>query len=357
MRVLHVITGLGTGGAERQLRLLLRYQQSTAEVVALTDPGRVAREIRGDGVPVHELGMRGNRDLSALPRLVRLIRAGRFDVVHTHLYRACVHGRLAARLAGVRHVVATEHSLGDRFIEGRRISAGVRALYLASERLGAATIAVSATVARRLVALGVPGSRVRVIPNGIDIREYAFDPASRARVRARLGIPAGQFVVGSVCRLVPGKRVDLTLGALRGQPGVRVLVVGDGPQRPALTALAARLGVPATFTGTATDVPGLLSAMDALAAPSAEEAFGLGVVEALAAGLPVFYTACPAVDDLPPGSVPGAHRLPAGVPALRAAIAVAVRQGPHRLPAPPALDRYDITRLAVLVDALYAGLT
>ena len=67
--------------------------------------------------------MRGNTDAAALPRLVRLIRAGRYDLVHTHLYRACVYGRIAARLAGVRHIVATEHSLGERCIEGRRCTA------------------------------------------------------------------------------------------------------------------------------------------------------------------------------------------------------------------------------------------
>jgi hypothetical protein len=159
MRVLHVITGLAAGGAERQLHQLVRRQGGTAEVATLTNPGSVARAMRTDGTVVHEIGMRGNTDLSALARLVRLIRAGRYDVVHTHLYRACVYGRLAARLAGVRHVVATEHSLGERHIEGRRISPAVRRLYLTTERLGQSTIAVSAAVARRLVEWGVPPHR------------------------------------------------------------------------------------------------------------------------------------------------------------------------------------------------------
>jgi len=150
MRVLHVITGLGAGGAEQQLRLLLRRLPLTCGVVTLTNPGAVAEGIRADGTAVTDLGMRGNRDLSALPRLVRTIRAGRYDLVHTHLYRACVYGRIAARLAGVRAVVATEHSLGENRIEGRPLTPGTRALYLATERLGAATVAVSATVADRL---------------------------------------------------------------------------------------------------------------------------------------------------------------------------------------------------------------
>ena len=123
--ILHIITGLAAGGAEQQLRLLLRHQQD-AEVVTLTNPGIMAEAIQFEGTIVHHLGMRANTDAVALPRLVRLVRAGRFDVVHAHLYRACVYGRVAARLAGLP-VVATEHSLGistSRAAGSRRASAG-----------------------------------------------------------------------------------------------------------------------------------------------------------------------------------------------------------------------------------------
>ena len=357
MRVLHVITGLAAGGAEQQLRLVLRHQDGEAEVAALTNAGSLARAIRADGTVVHDLGMRGNTDIAVLPRLVRLIRGGRFQIVHTHLYRAGVYGRVAARLAGVPHVVATEHSLGDEHIEGRRISANIRRLYLATERLGATTIAVSAAVARRLVAWGVPASRIDVIPNGIEVGAYRFDPARRACVWSRLEIPDGRFVVGSVGRLVPGKRTELLLHAAHGQPGVTALIVGEGPQRQALGALAAELGVEAIFTGESMEVPALLSAMDMLVAPSAEETFGLAVVEGLAAGLPVIYAACPALDDLPRGSVPGAHRLPPEPGAMRRVLATAVQRGPHRLPVPAGLERFDIARTTGLITDVYRRVT
>lgn len=143
MKALHIITGLGVGGAEQQLRLLLRHLPLDCDVVTLTNPGTVAAGLAADGVRVLDLGMAGNRDLGALPRLVRVIRSGGYQLVHTHLYRACLYGRIAARLAGVRAVVATEHSLGDSQMEGRPLNAGVRALYLAGERLGRTTVAVS----------------------------------------------------------------------------------------------------------------------------------------------------------------------------------------------------------------------
>ena len=94
MKVLHVITGLGAGGAEQQLRLLLRHlpPECHCDVVTLTNPGIVAAGLRADGVRVGNLAMRGNRDLSAVPRLARLIRREGYDVVHCHLYRASVYG-------------------------------------------------------------------------------------------------------------------------------------------------------------------------------------------------------------------------------------------------------------------------
>jgi glycosyltransferase involved in cell wall biosynthesis len=353
MRVLHIITGLAAGGAEQQLRLLLRHQDATTEVAALTNLGSMARAIRAGGTVVHDLRMRGNTDLAALPRLIRLIRRGRFDTVHTHLYRACVYGRVAARLAGVPNVVATEHSLGDQHIEGRHISPSIRALYLGTERLGATTIAVSSAVAERLATWGVPTSRIDLVPNGLEIGGYRFDPARCASMRAQLGIAPGRFVVGSVGRLVPGKRTDLVLRAVHRQPAVTAVIVGDGPERAALAALAAELQVHALFTGESADVPAFLSMMDLLVAPSAEETFGLTIIEALAAGLPVLYGACPALDDLPPGSTPGAHQLPRNPDGIRDAVTSAISRGPVRRPPPAALDRYDMARIAAQIDTVY----
>jgi glycosyltransferase involved in cell wall biosynthesis len=353
MKVLHVITGLGIGGAENQLRLLLRHLPARyeCEVVTLTNPGPVAEAIRAAGVPVYNLDMKGNRDLSAVADLVRLMRRGRFDIVHTHLYRACLYGRIAARLAGIRTVVATEHSLGDGLIEGRRTSRGVRALYRIGERLGTTTIAVSATVGERLEGWGVRRDRIRVVPNGIDVAEFAFDAALRTAVRERLGIAPDARVVGGVGRLVATKRFDRLVRAVAGLPGVTLLLAGDGPERPALEALAARLDVRAIFAGATTDIRGLLCAMDAFASPSEQETFGLAVLEAVAAGLPVAYTTCPPLEELPSEAAPDAVRVAGDDEAWRAALAASLHSG--RRPVPAAVARYDIARLAPAVGDLY----
>ncbi|WP_234362297.1 glycosyltransferase [Streptomyces sp. IMTB 1903] len=359
VKALHVITGLGVGGAEQQLRLLLRHMPMRCDVLTLTNPGPVAEGLRADGVRVVHLGMRGNRDLGAVPRLVRFIRRGRYDLVHTHLYRACVYGRLAARLAGTGATVATEHSLGEGEIEGRPLSGGVRALYLASERLGAATVAVSDTVAARLEGWGVPAARVHVVPNGIEAVRFRFDEGVRRATRARTGLPERAFVVGGVGRLVPGKRFDVLVRAVAALPGAHLLLAGDGPERAGLRRLAAELGAQSRIhllgerdplgdsaDGRTPGIPALLAAMDVFVSPSREEAFGLAVVEALAAGLPVLHVTCPAIDDLPAAEAPGARRIGTGTEELVAALRGHMEAGARRLPPPPVVRRYDIARSA-----------
>ncbi|MEU3562207.1 glycosyltransferase [Kitasatospora sp. NPDC006786] len=365
MRVLHIVTGLAAGGAERQLHLLLRHlpAHQQCEVLALTNPGAVAAALRSDGVTVHHLGMRGNRDLGALPRLVRLVRAGHYDLVHTHLYRAQLYGRLAARLAGVRAVVSTEHSLHAGVIEGRPVTRGVKGLYLAAERLGSTTVAVSRQVAQTLRSWGVPPARIELIPNGIDTSRYRLPPAERAaarrRVRAEIGLPQGSWAVGGVGRLVPGKRFEVLVEALAGlDPATRLVLVGEGPERAALERRAEELGVRErlVLTGERDDVPELLAALDVLAAPSTAETFGLGVLEGLAAGLPVRHSACPALDELPPSAAPQARRIPSEPAAYTAALRDLRPLSGHiadPLPHPPAVGHYDIARVAADLGALY----
>ncbi|MET7481471.1 glycosyltransferase [Streptomyces sp. NPDC005538] len=367
MKALHIITGLGVGGAEQQLRLLLRHLPVDCDVVTLTNPGAVADGLTADGVRVIHLGMTGNRDLTALPRLVRIIRTGGYDLVHTHLYRACVYGRLAARIAGVKAVVATEHSLGDSQMEGRRLSAGVRALYLASERLGRSTVAVSPTVAERLKRWGVPGPRIEVVPNGIDLDRFRFDPVQRLRTRQRLGLPEGAYVVGGIGRLAAGKRFDVLIRTLTQLPSdYWLLLVGGGPEENLLRRTAHECGVAdrVLFTGErpyapdgspGPDLPSLTAAMDLLASPCPEEAFGLAVVEGLAAGLPVLYASCPAVEDLPPHAASAARRVEGGPDVFARALAAARAQGPRPRTAPDAAHHYCITRSAAHLMDVYAA--
>ncbi|GAA4952173.1 glycosyltransferase [Actinoplanes utahensis] len=353
MRVLHVIGTLEPGGAGHQLRLLVRRLPYENEIVTLAG-GDLA------GARVHHVASAGDRDPAAILRLRQLMRSGRYDLVHTHQYRACVQGRIAARLAGVPNIVATEHQLGTEVVEGRRVSRGVRALYLAAERLGQVTIAPSPAVAGRLRAWGVPDRRITVIPKAIDPREFRFDAGLRAAARARLGVEPGVPLIGGVGRLDPDKRFDLLIRAVTEVPEAVLLLVGDGPARAALERLAIIEGVAdrVLFAGTVAHPREMLCAMDVFASPDTTN-FGLATLEALAAGLPAVYGSCPPLEERAAARVPvrGTFRLSAdreSLPrALRAEVLCLGERRGARLPSRSAGVRYDADHLAAAVGDLY----
>jgi glycosyltransferase involved in cell wall biosynthesis len=355
MKVLHVITGLDAGGAELQLAMLLRHTRHEADVVTLYNPGPVAEQIRAGGVSVRDIGMRSNTELSALLKLCRIIRDGRYDVVHTHLYRTQIYARPAARLMGAPVVLTTEHSIGETHIERRKMTAGVHALYRFSELFSDATIAVSEIVQDRLVRWGVPAKKITVVPNGLEVADLGFDPAARQRVREQFGIRPDTYVIGALGRLDPNKRVDLTMEAAAPMLGDRckILVIGRGEDQARLEAAAARLGVAENviFGGYQADTTAMLAAFDLYVAASLQETFGLSVLEALASGLPVLYTTCPALDGI---QTEHARQVTGTPDALGEEIRKEVEAGPRARNVDSAVfERYGMESVVRRVDDLY----
>ncbi len=355
MKVLHVITGLGVGGAELQLRSLLQHTRHQPDVVTLYNPGPVAGMISGDGVRVRDLAMTRNTELSALLRLARLIRAGGYDVVHTHLYRSCIYGRLAARLAGTPVVVTTEHSIGETHLERRRMTLGVRTLYLATDLCSDATIAVSDAVAQRLTVWGVAARKIEIIPNGLDFTRVAYDAAARDRIRGEFDLPLDAYVIGVLGRLDPIKRFDLVIRSAAPllDDQHRLLIVGDGQIRPDLEAQAQRQGVAelVTFAGERHDVAAMLSSLDLFVASSEQETFGLSVLEALTNGIPALYTTCPALEGI---ETERARQVPGEVDGLRREIAAELARGRRPREGVPAIrEQYGIEAVARRIDDLY----
>lgn len=301
--MLHVITGLRAGGAEIQLLELARRTRHEVEVAALYDVGVVGEQLRDLGVTVHDLGMASSIDARAVPRLVGILRRGRFDAVHCHLFRATLYGTLAARLARVPVLVVTEHSLGETRLEGRELTRGVRLLLRTALRRADAVIAVSPVVRTRLERLGVAGERIRTVPNGIDLDGLAFDPHTRAATREALGLAPDTRVVGSIGRLAASKGFDRVLRALALLgPEVRFVLAGHGTERDALERLAASLGLGdrLVLLGERRDTAALLAAFDVFVSASdpGAETFAVAPLEALACGLPVVVTTCPALEGV-----------------------------------------------------------
>lgn len=368
LKVVQVITTLTTGGAERQVESLVTHSRHRQRVIALYAGGRVADSLRAAGVRVDVLRLSGIRRVLALPILVRRLRRLRPDVVQVHLLSAQAWAIPAARLAGVPIVVSTEHSLMDDSLENRPLTPSLRALYLTLARLATRTVAVSSTTAERLVAWGVRGSRISVVDNGIEFARLAYSARARAGIRMELGISAGAEVIGAVGRLEPVKRFPQLLAAVAPtlERGRRELViVGDGPLRGALTAQAAELGVADSVhvTGPRSDVPALLSAMDVAVSPSRDETFGMAILEAMGAGLPVVHAQFPALDELGAGLTSAFAIDGSGDARERDSIVSGVERAfalsaSGRTPVPSeVVAAYDISSTSARLDDLLSGMS
>ena len=367
MKVLHVVTALGLGGAEKVVQAHCLNSRHQTQVATCYAGGGVADALIAEGVPVHALQSSGRHPrLDVILGLVRLLRREHFDVVHVHLLTGQLLGIPAARLARTPVVVSTEHSLMDDQMEGRPLSLGLRTLYRLLERGTDATIAVSTATAHRLARLGVPPRRTVVVAVPLDTSGLGPDAAAREQVRADLGIDPDEVVLGAIGRLAPVKRLDVLIEAAVPllTSGGHLVLLGSGPLEDMLREQARLLGVASQvhFLGLRSDVPRVLASMDVFASPSRDETFGMAVVEAAITGLPVIYGSCPGM-DVPMVSSPAWRELPPvasreeEVAALRRALEEAV-SGPAPDPvAVRALDQhYNAHRLVSTVDDLYERL-
>jgi glycosyltransferase involved in cell wall biosynthesis len=281
LRVCHVSLTLKTGGLERILCDLARHHRrecTELSFVAMSEVGRFAEEIRRTECPVHALQSRGR--WSQLRELVQFFRAGRFDVVHAHNTYPHLYASLAARWAGVPVVVSTRH--GQR--AGQRWWATLKYRWMTA--LVDRVVAVSHDAEKLSVTVdGLPAAKVQTIWNGIDLNDFQY----RGPVSQPIGI--------SVARLSAEKDFPTLLRAVQlaaqRVPGLKLRLVGDGPERPALERLTDELQLrdQVEFLGDRADVPELLSTAAFFVTSSLTEGISLTLLEAMAAGLPVIATA------------------------------------------------------------------
>ncbi len=298
-RILQIIPTLDRAGAEKQLLLLaagLPRDEFDVHVAVLTRLGPLWPEYQAAGVPVTVVGKAWKLDPLALVRLCRLVRRLRPDLVQTWIFAANAYGRVAARLAGTRRVVASERCV-DLWKGGLELAID---RWLA--RRTACIVANSPAVRDFYVQRGLPADKFQVIPNAVPPLRIESPP--RDQVLAELGLPPTARLIALVGRLWPQKRVQDAIWAmdlLRVYPyDVHLLVMGDGPQRRQLERFAAQVDRPnhIHFLGQRTDVLRLLPHCEMLWSPSAFEGQSNAILEAMAAGLPVVATDIPGTRDL-----------------------------------------------------------
>jgi glycosyltransferase involved in cell wall biosynthesis len=222
------------------------------------------------------------------PFIAELIREGQgFDLIDAHyFYPDGVAASLLGRHFGLPVVITARGT--DVNVIPRNAMARRQILDAAGRAAG--MIAVCADLKRILVELGAAPERVRVLRNGVDLKQ--FHPVDRGDARRRYGV-AGPTIV-SVGGLIPRKGHDLTIAALAELPGVTLLIAGEGPERAALADLAAKLGVAdrVRLLGRVDhgDLPALYSAADAMVLASSFEGWANVLLESMACGTPVLAT-------------------------------------------------------------------
>lgn len=285
---------------------LSAFRDAGYEVVGVSAPGPFVAQVEARGIEHVPLGnatrsMDLRADVSALGELVSLFRRRRPDIVHTHNPKTGVYGRIAAKVAGVPHIVNTVHGLyatpDDRFVR--------RAAVYSAERVAATCSDIELVQNPEDIAtlrsLRVPAGKLRLLGNGVDLERFRPDPtgSDRAALRAELGIAADAVVVGAIGRLVLEKGYvelfEAWEGVVAEHPGAVLLVVGpDQPDKadgigPDVIERAEAAGI--RFLGMRDDVDRIYRALDVYVLLSYREGFPRSAMEAAATALPIVATA------------------------------------------------------------------
>ena len=282
--ILYLISELDVGGAEKSLFHLatgLDARFGRPAVACLWGRGRLGQWLQDAGIEVihlhgHRVGL-----LAAAFHLRKMLKSGRFTLLHTFLFHANIAGRLAAAGTGVPVISSIRVTETDRPFR-------VTIDRLTSRRVVAETC-VAEAVRQWSIQHGLPADKLITIPNGIDCPASQPSPA---RIKDDLGLPDGARLALFIGRLHRQKGPDVLLQAARilcpQMPNAHFVLAGDGPLEGSIRRHAERYGLAGHFhlLGRRDDVPALLAVADLLVLPSRWEGMPNAVLEAMAAGRP-----------------------------------------------------------------------
>jgi glycosyltransferase involved in cell wall biosynthesis len=300
IKVMQFICPTGFYGAERWILALAKHldpQQVLCDLAVSSEPTNqdleLTRQYKQLNLKTHEIPMRGKFDLSALSKLVKVLRDQEFDLIHTHGYKSDIIGLLAARKAGIPCVI-TPHGFSTHMDLKLRIFSwlGGRALRRATR-----VVPLSTQLMKDCKELGVPDNKMLYIQNGVDLSEVEAQekPTREANAPKR---------VGFVGQLISRKNVfDLlaVFDALHAKhPATRLVILGDGDQRAELEAHAQTLPSKDSieFLGFRNDRLELLKSFDLFAMTSTLEGIPRCLMEATAAEIPVAAYNIAGIDQL-----------------------------------------------------------
>jgi glycosyltransferase involved in cell wall biosynthesis len=306
LRVLHIITRMIVGGAQENtlltcegLNAMPEYEVTLASGIDRGPEGdlldRAEKSLELVLVPELARSISPIGDIKALWKLYRLIRRGRYHIVHTHSSKAGVLGRVAATMAGTPIVVHTLHSLVFHEYQPWLVN---RTWWLVKKICAPMTdhfLSVSSIIVRKAIAAGIAKpEKFTTVYSGMELDWFLNAKTDGLAVRRELGIPEDAPVVGKIARLFPLKGHDQLMDAapeiVRRVPNVRFLLVGDGILYDHLRERARAAGILDNFVFAGLikreRIPEMLSAMDAVVHTSLREGLARVLPQALAMGKP-----------------------------------------------------------------------
>jgi len=312
------------GGVEKHLLMLAGGldPQKYRLIFTCPDNGPFPAMLREAGYRWYNVPMRAGLDSESVRRLVRIVRAEGIDLIHAQQSRGLYLGGLAARLAGVKGVIQTEHNVSIDWHRRARIPLRVRwgsnlLRYFFVHFVARKIIALSSGVARFYTQV------LRVEPHKIIVIPYAH-PVTAQPVRRELDPQSP--VIGTVANLTEQKGLPYLIEAAaivrRTHPAVRFRIIGGGHLHDQLAAQIARLGLQGTveLAGFQPNATALMPSFDIFVLPSLWEPFGLVLLEAMANGLPIVATDVDGVADVVVDGETGILVPPANPQALAQAI-------------------------------------
>lgn len=294
--VLHIITGLNVGGAERALYTLITgglRETVGHQVISLTGGGHYGPLLRGAGVPVTCLNMvPGRASLRSALRLRRAVRAAAPDIIQGWMY----HGNLAASAARrlARPGAVTSWNIRQSLEGFSELKSSTRAIINLGAHLSGGAEAVLYNSARARLqheARGYASARSQIIPNGFDARKWTPDPGARHRLRQEVGLPADATIIGFVGRGHRDKDIPNLMSAFRhvsmtDQTAHLVCVGSDIEERYSSSRGDGRI----SYLGQRHDIEHLMPGFDLLCLSSSFEGFPNVIGEAMACGIPCVTT-------------------------------------------------------------------
>ena len=297
-----VVSHLKGGGKEQcvvNLANSLRTDGFQPMIVCLETAGALRKRVQHPDVDVIELYKRAGNNLGLPYRLARVFKTHGVHIVHTNNWGTLVESVLAARLAGIRSIVHTQHGLDYEWnVAPSQWREHMRTVVKRiASRWVMRIVAVSEEIRNMIIReWRAPEGKVSIIHNGIDVNGRVLDPGERADRRQQLGFGKSDVVIGSVGLFRPVKDFPILIAAMAQvvshAPRARLLLVGDGQLRKDFEELVGQLGLGAhvNFLGHRADVNELLPLMDLFALCSRSEGISLSILEAMAASLPIVAT-------------------------------------------------------------------